>query len=144
MLVLERRSRYKVGMRFRAKLELNGKTATGFVVPPEVVEALGSSKKPAVKVTINGHTYRSSIAVMGGDFMLGVSADNRTAAKVSAGDMVDVDVELDTEPRVVTVPTDFSTALEANPKARQVFDKLAYSHKLRHVLVIEDAKTDET
>ena len=98
-------------MKFRAPLLLNGKTATGFVVPPAVVEQLGTSKRPAVRVTINGHTYRSTIAVMGGNFMLGVSAEHREAAGVAAGDTVSVEVELDTAPRSVTVPDDFATAL---------------------------------
>ena len=64
-------------MRFRAILELGGTTATGVRVPAEVVAALGPSKRPPVRVTINGHTYRSSVASIGGQFMLGVSAENR-------------------------------------------------------------------
>ena len=65
-------------MKSRAPLQLNGKTATGFVVPPAVVEQLGTTKRPTVRVTINGHTYRSTIAVMGGNFMLEVSAEHTT------------------------------------------------------------------
>ena len=80
-------------------------------IPAVVVEGLGSSKRPLVKVTINRHTYRSAIAVMGGVFMLGVSAENRAAAGVAAGQDVDVDIELDTEPREVPVPADFAKAL---------------------------------
>ena len=98
-------------MRFRATLKLNGKTATGFVVPEEVVTALGSSKRPAVVVTLNGYTYRSSIAPMGGRYLLGVSGDVRERAGVAAGDELDVDVELDTEPRVVEVPADLASEL---------------------------------
>ena len=64
-------------MRFRTVLELGGKTATGIRVPAEVVEALGKGKRPAVRVTINGHTYRNTVAVMGGTYMVGVSAENR-------------------------------------------------------------------
>jgi Bacteriocin-protection, YdeI or OmpD-Associated/Domain of unknown function (DUF1905) len=131
-------------MRFRALLELGGKTATGMRVPPEVVAALGPSKRPAVRVTINGHTYRSSIAVMGGEFMFGVSAENRVSAGVAAGDEIDVDIELDTEPRVVSVPADFSEALDQDAEARRFFDGLAYSHKLRHILAIDGAKKPET
>ena len=131
-------------MKFRATLLSNGKTATGVEVPAEVVTALGSSKRPAVRVTIKGHTYRSSIAVMGGLFMLGVSAENRAAAGVAAGDELDVDVELDTEPREVNVPADLAAALDADPEARRFFDGLAYSHRLRHVLSIDGARTPET
>ena len=131
-------------MKFHAVLLQNGKTATGIHVPDEVMAELGSSKRPAVVVTINGHTYRNSIARMGGRFMLSVSAENRTKAGVSAGDDVEVSLELDTEPRVVTVPEDFTAALDADKAAREAFDKLAYSHQLRWVLSIDDAKTPET
>ena len=131
-------------MKVRATLQTNGKTATGFVVPPAVVEKLGTSKRPAVRVTINGHTYRSTIAVMGGTFMLGVSAENREAAGVAAGDTIDVDIELDTAPRSVTVPADFAKALARVPTAKRNFDQLSYSKQQRHVLSIEQAKTAET
>ena len=122
-------------------LEQGGKTATGIHVPDEVVAELRHGKRPPVVVTINGHTYRNSIARMGGRFMLSVSAENRTKAGVSAGDDVEVSLELDTEPRVVTVPEDFTAALDGDKAARQAFDKLAYSHQLRWVLSIDDAKT---
>lgn len=131
-------------MRFRTTIELHGKTATGFQVPPEVVAALGSGKRPAVLVTIGGHSYRSTVAPMGGLYMLPLSAENRTAAGVAAGDEVDVDVELDSAPREVVVPPDFAAALDAEPEARRFFDALSYSNQRRHVLAIEDAKTDET
>jgi hypothetical protein len=131
-------------MRFRSTLRLGGKTATGIPVPPEVVGSLGPGKRPPVRVTINGHTYRSTVASMGGAFMLPVSADNRERAGIAAGDDVDVDIELDTEPRRVTVPTDFAEALEREPAAKQAFDTLPYSHQSRHVLAVEEAKTAET
>ena len=111
-------------MRFRATLELAGKTATGFRVPAEVVAALGTSKRPPVLVTINGHTYRNTVAVYDGVFMLGVSAENRAAAGVQAGDELDIDIELDTAPREVTVPPDFADALDADADARRFFDGL--------------------
>jgi hypothetical protein len=131
-------------MRFRAVLQLGGKTATGVEVPPDVVAGLGPRKRPPVRVTINGHTYRSTVAVMGGVFMLGVSADVRKVAGVSAGDEVDVDIEFDTEPREVSVPIDFAEALNRDPSARRAFEGLSYSHKLRYVLPINEAKTPET
>ena len=82
-------------MRFRASIDLHGKSATGIVVPPEVVDGLGSSRKPAVTVTINGYSYPSTVASMGGRFLLPVSAEVRAGAGVQAGDVVDIDVELD-------------------------------------------------
>jgi hypothetical protein len=132
------------GMRFRTVLELGGRTATGMAVPPEVVEALDAGKRPAVRVTVNGHTYRSTVAPMGGRFLLPVSAENRAAAGVAAGDELDVEVELDTEPRVVTVPDDLRAALDGNPRARAAFERMSYSHQRRYVLAVEGAKAAET
>ncbi|MET0134196.1 MAG: YdeI/OmpD-associated family protein [Kibdelosporangium sp.] len=131
-------------MKFRAVLELGGKTATGVEVPEEVVEKLASGKRPAVKVTINSHTYPSTVARMAGRFMLPVSAENRTAAGVEAGDEIEVHLELDSEPRAVVVPDDLAAALDGTPAARAAFDKLAYSHQRRWVLSVSDAKTPET
>jgi hypothetical protein len=131
-------------MRFRTTILQSGKTATGIQVPAEVVEALGSGKRPAVKVTINGYTYRSTVAVMGGAYMVGVNADHRAGAGVAGGDEVDVEMELDTAPREVTVPADLAVALDAEPDARRTFDGLSYSNKSWHVLQVAGAKTDET
>lgn len=131
-------------MEFRTVIELGGKTATGFQVPDEVVDGLGSGKRPPVTVTIGKHTYRSTIAPMGGVYMLPLSAEKRQAAGVAAGDEVTVQIELDTEPREIKVPDDFSATLDQNPAARKYFDRLSYSHKRRLVLSIEGAKTMET
>jgi bifunctional DNA-binding transcriptional regulator/antitoxin component of YhaV-PrlF toxin-antitoxin module len=131
-------------MHFHTVLLLAGKTATGVEVPAEVVERMGAGKRPAVHVTINGYSYRSTVAVMGGVFMLPVSAEVRTAAGITAGDTVEVQLALDTEPRTVPVPTDLAAALDATPAARQAFERLSYSHKRQHVLAVEDAKTPET
>jgi hypothetical protein len=131
-------------MRFRATIQSSGKTAAGFQVPDEVVAGLGAGKRPPVRVTIGEHTYRSTVAVMGGVFMVGVSAENRASAGVAAGDEVDIDIELDTDPREVTLPSDFAAALDRDPKARPFFDGLSYSLKRWHVLSIEGAKSAET
>ena len=131
-------------MRFRATIELAGKTATGIPVPAEVVEALGAGKKPPVRVTIGGHTYRSTVASRGERYLVPLSAENRERAGVAAGDQVDVDLELDTEPRTVAVPPDLATALASAPEARQFFDDLSFSQQQWYVLPIEQAKTPET
>jgi hypothetical protein len=131
-------------MRFHTTILQSDKTATGIRIPDEVVESLGAGKRPPIKVTIHGYTYRSTVAVMGGTYMVGVNADNRAAAGVAGGDEVDVDIELDTEPRQVSVPADFQAALEAEPEAQQTFDKLSNSNKGWHTFQIEGAKTDET
>ena len=104
--------------KFQAELLLAGKTATGIEIPPEVVESLGAGKKPPVAVTINGHTYRSTVASRSGRFLVGVSAENRAAADVAAGDKIEVELELDDKPREVTVPDDLAAALDRDAKAR--------------------------
>ncbi|HEY8871226.1 MAG TPA: YdeI/OmpD-associated family protein [Candidatus Limnocylindrales bacterium] len=131
-------------MRFRTTILQAGKTATGIEVPAELVESLRAGKRAKIRVTINGYTYRSSVAPLGGVFMVGVSAEVREAAHVGGGDDVDVEIELDTEPRVLSLPADFEAALDAEPGARQRFDALSFSNQQRLVLPIEDAKTPET
>ena len=132
------------GMRFRALLQSNGKTAAGFVVPAAVVEGLGAGGHPKVVVTVAGHTYRSSIAKMGTVFMLGMSGENRQLAGIAPGSEFDVDVEVDTAVREVDVPADLTAALDADPVAGAYFATLSHSNKLRHVLAITGAKAPET
>jgi hypothetical protein len=131
-------------MKFRTQVLLGGKTATGLPVPADVVEALGAGKKPAVTVTIGGHTYRSTIASRGGQFLLPLSGENREKAGVTAGDEVDVEVALDTAPRELEIPPDLAAALAADDTARARFESLSYSAKQRFVLPIGQAKTEET
>ena len=131
-------------MRFRTTILQGDKTATGIRIPDEIVEALGAGKRPPIRVTINGFTYRSTVAVMGGDYMVGVSAENRAGTGVAGGDEVDVDIELDTAPRVVTLPADLAAALAAEPDAQRTYDGLSNSNKGWHVSSVEGAKTDET
>lgn len=131
-------------MRFQATLALHGKTATGIEVPPEVIDALGSAKKPAVVVTLNGYVYRTTVGVMGGKSLIPVSAEHRTGAGLSAGDVVEVEVELDTAPRVVEVPAELAAALAAEPALAKAFGKLSYSQQRQHTLAVEGAKAVET
>jgi hypothetical protein len=131
-------------MRFRTTLVQSDKSATGFRVPDEVVAALGSGRRPKVLVTINGYTYRNTVAVFGDESWIGVSAEHRAGAGVRGGDEIEIDLELDTAPREVSVPADFAAALDAAPDARQTFDALSYSNQSWHVLSINGAKSDET
>jgi len=131
-------------MTFRTTILTAGKTATGIVVPAKVVESLGAGKRPPVRVTLNGYSYRSTIAVMGGKFMIGVSAEVRAAAGVAGGDTLDVDVALDSAPRTASVPPDLEKALKRDAKARARFAGLSYSKQKALALPIEQAKTDET
>ena len=131
-------------MKFRGIVELHRKTATGISVPEDVITSLGGGKRPKVRIIINGFTYRTSVGSMSGQLLLPVSAQVREGAAIAAGDEVDVDIELDTEPREVNVPADLAAALDHEPDARRAFDGMPYSHRLRYVTVIEDAKTPET
>jgi Bacteriocin-protection, YdeI or OmpD-Associated/Domain of unknown function (DUF1905) len=131
-------------MRFRTTILQSNKTATGIRVPDDVIASLGPSRRPPVQVTVNGYTYRTTVAVMSGAFMFGVSADVRKSAGVAGGDEVDVEIVLDTEPREVSVPADLKTALDADREANRFFQSLSYSHKSAYVLWIESAKKDET
>jgi hypothetical protein len=118
--------------------------ATGLKVPADAVAALGKGKRPPVKVSLNRYTYRTTITVMGGMFMLPLSAENRSAAGVKAGDQVEITLELDTEPRSVVVPEDLAAALSANQKAKAEFDSLSYSARKEYVRQVESAKSQET
>ena len=129
---------------FRTTLITAGKTATGIEIPPELVEQLGAGKRPAVHVTVNGYRYRSTVAVMGGKFLVGVSAEHRKGARVEGGDEIDVELTVDTDPREVAVPADLAAALAEHPAAASAFAKLSYSRKQQYVQPIEAAKTAET
>lgn len=131
-------------MKFQTIVQSAGKNATGIVVPDEVVEALGSGKRPAVTVTINGYTYRSTVAPMGGEYKISISAENREKTGVAAGDKIEVELTLDTAPREVTVPPALAAALKSDHDAKNFFESLSYSKKLWLTLQITDAKTDET
>ena len=130
---------------FTVTLLSAGKTATGLVIPDVVVEGLGGGRRPPVKVTIRGYTYRNTVAVMGGRYMVGVAAEHRAAAGVAAGDTVEVTLELDSGTRTVDVPADLAVALEAaGAGATEAFARLAFSHRKEHVRAVEDAKKPET
>src|ERR1700761_8759857 len=97
----------------------------GLEVPVKVVESLGSAeKRPPVTITINGHSWRSRVAIMRGRHLIGLSNANRDAAGVQVGEEIEVELELDLEPRVVTEPDDLAAALDAVPAARAAFDRL--------------------
>lgn len=120
------------------------KNATGISIPSQIIDALGSGKKPKVKVSVNGYSYRTTVAAYGDVFMLPVSQEHRAAAGVQAGDAIEVTLELDTEPRLVTVPDDLAAALAAKPDALAAFDTLAYSARKEYVRNVESAKAQET
>jgi uncharacterized protein YdeI (YjbR/CyaY-like superfamily) len=131
-------------LKFSTTLLQAGKTATGIKIPDKIVEELGAGRKPAIKVTINNFTYRGTVAVMGGAYMVSVSAENRDGAKIKGGDKIDVILQLDTEERNVEVPAEFAKALNKNSVAKKQFDTISNSRKKALVIPIANAKTNET
>ncbi|MFC5788528.1 DUF1905 domain-containing protein [Agromyces tardus] len=130
-------------MRFETTMHQTGNN-TGIEVPPEVVEALGAGRKPPVVVNVNGYEYRSTVAVMGGRYLIPFSSDRRAATGIAGGDAITVDLEVDSTPRTVELPADFAAALDATPGAREAYERLAPSHKKAHVTAIESAKAADT
>ena len=130
-------------MRFETTMSLSGNN-TGIEVPPEVIEALGAGRKAPVDVTVNGYSYRSTVAVMGGRYMISFSSDKRAATGIEGGDPITVDLEVDTAPRTVEVPDDLAAALAAAPGVREAFDALAPSARKAHVTNVESAKAADT
>ena len=131
-------------MKFKAELFLAGKTATGINVPAKVVEGLGAGKRPPVRVTFNGHTYRTTIAPMCGEYFIPVAAAIRAASGASAGDVLEITVELDKDPRTVEVPKLLAAELAKDKKAAAAYEKLSYSNKKEMARSIESAKGEDT
>lgn len=120
---------------------------TGIRVPDELIEQLRAGKKPPVLVTLNNFTYQSTVGVMGGIYLIPVSAAIRKSAGVNGGETIQVIVELDSEPRVIALPTDFQRALDANEGAKVTyffFETLSPSSKKKYVTLVESAKSDQT
>jgi len=117
---------------------------TGIEVPADVVAAFDAGKRPPVVVNVNGYEYRSTVAPMGGKYLLPFSAERRRESGINGGDAIDVELTLDTAPRTVEVPADLRAALDASPTAATAWEKLAYTHKKEHARSVLDAKKAET
>jgi antitoxin component of MazEF toxin-antitoxin module len=130
-------------MKFTATVIPSG-NATAVEVPSAVMQALGPEARPPITVTINGHAWRSRVARMRGQCLVGISAENRAAAGIALGDEVEVDLTLDAAPRTVSAPPDLAQALDHDPEARAAFDRLPFGLKRKHVADIEAAKSPET
>jgi hypothetical protein len=130
--------------RFTAELYAAGRGGAGFEVPHDVAAALSDAKRPPVVVTVGGHSFRTRLAVYGGQPMVGMSKDNRAAAGVDVGDRFEVALAIDDQPRVVDVPPDLAEALAGRPELAAAFDALSFTHRREYVLWIEEAKRPET
>jgi hypothetical protein len=129
-------------MKFQATVIPSG-NATGVEIPAEIMEALGPEARPPVAITINGHTWRSRVALMRGQCLIGISAANRAAAGIAEGEIIEIDLQLDGEPRDILPPPDLADVLSAAPEAKAAFDRLPFGLKRKHVAAIEDAKSAE-
>jgi hypothetical protein len=125
-------------------LKAEGLNATGISIPPDVIAALGKQKRPKVIVTVNGYTYRTTVAPYGNVFMLPVSQEHRSAAGLQAGDQIEVTLELDIEPRTVEIPPELQTALASKDGALAAFEALSYTNRKEMARQVSDAKTQET
>lgn len=130
-------------MKFKATVIPSG-NALGVEVPQEVVDGLGQGKRPPVVVAINGHSWRTRVAAMRGQILIGISAANREASGVDLGEEIEVDLQLDDEPRVVEAPDDLAAVLDADPALRGAYERMAFSLKRKQVGEIESAKSPET
>ena len=129
-------------MKFRALVIPSG-NATAIEVPAVVMSSLGPEARPAVAITINGHSWRTRVAMMNGQRLVGISAAHRVAAGIAEGDRIEVELLLDTAPRTVEEPTDLKAALDAKATARAAFERLPFGLRVKHVRDIEDAKSPE-
>ena len=131
-------------LRLTATLVARG-PAAAIVLDEQQVAVIGEgAKRFPLRVTVNGHAWQATVAPMRGESLLGLSRAVREAAGVEAGDTVEVDLELDTAPREVDVPTALAAALAIDAQAREAFDRLAYTHRKEFARWIEEAKRDDT
>ena len=129
-------------MKFRARVIPSG-NATAVEIPATVMKGLGPQARPPVTITINGHSWRSRVAAMRGEQLIGISAANREAAGVAEGETIEVDVVLDAAPRTVELPDDLAKALKRTTGSKDAFERLPFGLRQKHVREIESAKSAE-
>src|SRR5438270_6309119 len=131
-------------IRFRTQLQARGPAAAVVLDDGQVAAVGEGAKRFPVVATVNGYTWRTSVARMGGESLVGLSRQVRERAGVAAGDTVDVVLLLDREPREVEVPDDLAAALAADAEAKAIFDALAFTHRKEYARWITEAKRDDT
>jgi hypothetical protein len=131
-------------MKFRTTLRRFGANNTGIEVPEEILAVLGRGRRVKVVATVNGYTYRTSVAPAYGKILMPFSSEHRAASGLSGGEDIEVELIPDDAPRDVEVPVDLSAAFADAPEAAGFFAGLSYTHKRAYVLWIEDAKKPET
>lgn len=131
-------------MKFRTTLQRFGGNNTGIEVPEEILTALGRGRRVKVVATVNGYTYRTSVAPAMGKILMPFSSEHRAASGLSGGEEIEVELIPDDEPREVEVPADLAAALADAPDATAFFAGLSYTHKRSYVLWVEEARKPET
>ena len=131
-------------IQFRARLQTRGPAAAVVLDDAQVAVVGEGARRFPVVATVNGYTWRTSVARMGGEFLLGLNKEVRQEAGVEAGDEVEVTVELDTAPREVEVPEALAAALAADPQARASFERMAFTHRKEYARWVAEAKQEET
>ena len=131
-------------MDFEATVSVSGEGNCFVPLPFDPKQAFGKARAPVV-VTIDDHpAFRTTVAVYGGDAMIGLRKAQVTDFGLAAGDRVRVRVEPDAEPRTVETPRDLAAALAAAPDAAATYERLSYTHRREYVRWITEAKKQET
>ena len=131
-------------IRFTTHLQARGPAAAVVLDDDQVAEVGEGAKRFPVVATVNGYTWRTSVARMKGEFVVGLSREVRQGAGVEAGDAVEVSVELDVAPREVEVPAALAAALAADPDASASFEQMAFTHRKEYARWVAEAKREET
>ena len=131
-------------IRFTAQLQPRGPAAAVVLDDAQVAAVGEGARRFPVVATVNGYTWRTSVARMGGEFLLGLNKEVRQGARVEAGDAVEVTVELDAAPREVEVPEALAAALAADPQAKASFDRMAFTHRKEYARWVAEAKQEQT
>jgi hypothetical protein len=131
-------------IQFKALLQPRGPAAAVVLDDGQVAAVGEGARRFPVVATVNGYTWRTSVARMGGEFLLGLPREVRQGAGVEAGEEVDVTIQLDTAPREVEVPEALAAALAADPQAKASFEHMAFTHRKEYARWIAEAKQQET
>lgn len=131
-------------IQLRTRLESRGPAAAVVLDDEQVAEVGEGAKRFPVVATVNGYTWRTSVARMGGEFLVGLNREVRQGAGVQAGDEVDVTLELDSAPREVEVPEALAAGLAADPQAKAAFESMAFTHRKEYARWVAEAKREET
>jgi Bacteriocin-protection, YdeI or OmpD-Associated/Domain of unknown function (DUF1905) len=131
-------------IRFTTQLQPRGPAAAVVLDDAQVAEVGEGAKRFPVVATVNGYTWRTSVARMKGEFLVGLSREVRQNAGADAGDEVEVVLELDEGPREVEVPGALAAALAADPEASASFERMAFTHRKEYARWVTEAKKEET